>query len=64
MTFFEQIQEDLSNGVNYECEAADWYTVNNPSANLYMIMVRGDIRTYSNLTQFAKAVKRLLNTGA
>lgn len=63
MEFFEQIKTDLQNGENFENESADWYTLNKKEDSLRIIYVRGEFRQYANLSSYAKAVKRLMNTG-
>jgi len=65
LSSLEQTKLDLLSGQNFGNEAADWYTMNriNFEGEMY-IHYRDRTITYKTINSYARAVEKLLNTGA
>lgn len=63
-TMYSEIKAQLAEGQNFQNDNADWYTINGikKSGGMF-ISVAEDVRSFRTLDSFAKAVKRLINTG-
>jgi tRNA U34 5-carboxymethylaminomethyl modifying enzyme MnmG/GidA len=61
---FNQIKQDLTNGVQYENYVANWYSVINVEQNRFMLNINDEIKFYKNLDSVAKKINQLLNKGA
>ena len=61
---FNQIKQDLTNGVQYENYVANWYSVINVEQNRFMLNINDEIKFYKNLDSVAKRINQLLNKGA
>ena len=59
-----EIKEALSKGQQFSNEAADWFTVVNPSKSRFCICYNGiEYRSYKNINTVSKRIAQLLNRG-
>ena len=60
----KQIKADLTNGVQYGNDAANWCSVVNVEKNRFMLNINEEIKFYKNLDSVAKRINQLINKGA
>ena len=59
-----QIKQDLTNGVKFGNDLANWFSLVNVEKNRFILDIKGDVKFYKNLDSVAKRINQLLNKGA
>jgi len=59
-----QIKQDLTNGVQFGNDLANWFSLVNVEKNRFILDINGDTKFYKNLDSVAKRINQLINKGA
>jgi hypothetical protein len=59
-----QIKQDLTNGIQFGNDLANWFSLVNVEKNRFILDINGDMKFYKNLNSVAKRINQLINTGA
>ena len=57
------ITNELKSGTQFGNEAANWYTINRPQENFFMLVLNDKNYFFHSITKYAKRVARLMKTG-
>ena len=60
----KQIEQALTNGVQFGNDAANWFSLVNVEKNYFILEIRDQIKFYKNLNSVAKRINQLINKGA
>ena len=59
-----QIKQDLTNGVQFGNDLANWCSLVNVEKNYFILDINGNMKFYKNLDSVAKRINQLINKGA